>query len=103
MLIVTGNTGISLREIIAKLGNKSYPYIEVRCKWTKHDGTRCDEFWGSCSYNNETGELIPLDHDSYSLDDLYNEWEEWQDLEEKYFDNRQICLTIWEYGEEVHE
>lgn len=103
MLIVTGNTGISLREIIAKLGNKSYPYIEVRCKWTKHDGTRCDEFWGSCSYNNETGELRSLDHDSYSLDDLYNEWEEWQDLDEKYFDNGQICLTVWEYGEEVHK
>lgn len=97
MIIETGNTGISLREIIAKLGNKSYPFIECRCKWTDPDGTKYDEFWGSCSYNNETRELIPLDHDSYSLDDLYNEWEEWQDLEEKYFDNGQICLTVWEW------
>lgn len=100
MIIETGNIGISLREIIAQLGNKSYPYIECRCKWTERDGTQYDEFWGSCAYDNGTKKLTPLDNDSYSLDDLYNEWEEWQDLEEKY---GQICLTVWEYGEITDE
>ena len=103
MIIETKNTGISLREIIAQLGNKSYPYIECRYKWTERDGTQCDVFCGSCAYDSKTGELISLDHDSYFLDDLYNEWEEWQDLEEKYFDNEQICLTVWEYGEITDE
>ena len=99
MIINTGETGKPLREIIEELGNKSYPYIECRCKWTDPDGTKHDEFWGSCSYDNKTGELTSLDHDSYSLDDLYDEWDEWQDLEEKHFDGGQILLTVWEHGQ----
>jgi len=93
-VLFKGETGKPLREIIKKLGNKSYSYIECRYKWTDQDGEH-DDFWGCCSYNNETKMLSPLDGDFYSLDDLYNEWEEWAD-EEIY--NGEICLTIWGYG-----
>ena len=93
-VLFKGETGKPLKEIIKDLGNKSYPYISCRCKWTDKDGKH-DEYWGACSYNNETKMLSSLDGDSYSLDDLYNEWEEWAD-EEIY--NGEICLTVWEYG-----
>lgn len=102
-MIETKETGMLLSEIIEKLGNKSYPYIEFRCKWTFKDGTKSDMFFGSCSYDNKTKKLTSLDGDSYSLNNIYYEWEEWQDLEEKYFDNGQICLTVWGYGGEVYK
>ena len=51
----------------------------------------CDEFWGICSYNN--GVLTPLDGDTYSLDDLYEEWEE-----SYTYDETSLILTVWEYG-----
>lgn len=98
MIIETGTTGIPLSKIIEQLGNKFYPYIECRCKWTEEDGTEHDEFCGSCSYDNSTGKLTPLDHDSYSLEDLYDEWEETQYLDEGYFDGEPILLTVWEHG-----
>ena len=92
-IIITGRTGKSLREIIKELGNKSYDYIEFRSRWSDKYDEQYDEFWGACSYNSDTEELIPLDHDSYSLDDLYNEYEEWRK-------NDKLCLTIWERGQE---
>lgn len=91
MIINTGKKGIPLKEIIKRLGNKSYPYINCRCKW-KENEYNYDEYFGSCSYNSKTETLTPLDYDSYSLDDLYEEWEEWED------DNGQINLTVWEIG-----
>ena len=103
MFITTSKTGIPLREIIKNLGNKSYPYIEFRCKWTEEDGLEYDEYFGACSYDNQTGILTPLDHDSYSLDDLYNEWDEWQDLKEEHFDKDQFLLTVWEYYGKIQE
>ena len=46
---------------------------------------------GICSYNN--GVLTPLDGDTYSLDDLYEEWEE-----SYTYDGTSLILTVWEYG-----
>jgi len=83
--IYTGEKGIPLREIIEKLGNKNYTQIICRCKYEDYYGEMHDEFFGGCRYEN--GELIPLDGDSYSLDDLYEEWEE----DGEY-------LTVWESG-----
>lgn len=93
-ILETGTKGKKLRDIIAELGNKSYPFIECRCKWTDENGDN-DEFFGGCSYDAKTGELKPLDGDTYSLDDLYEEYEEWVDDEEGLLT---ICLTVWEYG-----
>ena len=97
-IIETGNTGKSLKDIIAEFGNKSYPFIECRCKWTDENGDN-DEFFGECAYNAETGELTSLDGDTYSLDDLYDEYEEWVDEDEEFSDNGAMCLTVWEHGE----
>ena len=94
--IHTNEDGISLRQIIEKLGNKNYPYICCRCKWTEPNGEDFDEFFGACAY--EGGKLESLDGDTYSLDDLYVDWEEWVDTSEDYGDNGAICLTVWEAG-----
>ena len=91
MIINTGERWISLKDIIKKLGNKSYSFIEFRCKW-KENKYDYDEFFFFFFYNNKTKILTPLDYDSYSLEDLYEEWEEWKD------DNGQINLTVWEQG-----
>lgn len=90
-IIITDEIGMPLKDIIAKLGNKSYTYIEYRCKWTKNN-KEYDEFFGGCSYDNKTQILTPLDGDSYSLNDLYEEYEEFYDT------NGNNCLTVWEYG-----
>jgi hypothetical protein len=92
MIIETGNEGIPLKEIIEKLGNKSYSFIEFRCEWVQ-DGEEFDEFFGACSYDNKTGILTPLDGDSYSLNDLYIDWEE------ELVNDGQFYLTVWEKGE----
>lgn len=95
MILETGTTGIPLKDIIKKLGDKSYEYIECRCKWKDGDA-ECDEFIGCCSYDNKTKTLTPLDGDIYTLDELYVEWEE-------YINDGQTCLTVWEEGEITHE
>lgn len=94
-IIDTGFEGTPLREIIQLLGNKDYPYVEFRCKW-EDNGEKFDEFFGACAYT--VGSLVPLDGDTYSLDDLYAEWEEWVDIEEMVSDNGALCLTVWESG-----
>ena len=91
MIINTGMKGTPLKEIIKKLGNKSYPLIEFRCRWEENE-YNYNEYIGSCSYDNKTKTLSPHDFDSYSLDDLYEEWEEWKD------GNGQINLTVWAIG-----
>ena len=91
MILCTGETGTPLREIISSLGNKNYPFIRCRCKYKNTNGIMCDEFWGICSYNN--GVLTPLDGDTYSLDDLYEEW-----MESNTYDGTSLILTVWEYG-----
>ena len=93
----TGNKGVPLRDIIKHLGNKNYDFIECRCKWINDNGQEQDDFFGACSYRN--GILTPLDGDSYSLEDLYIEWEEFVDIEEEYTDDGSLILTVWEYGE----
>ena len=72
--LYTGYKGFSLKWIIEKLGNKNYDFIECRCKWIDANGCERDEYFGACSYVD--GSLIPLDGDSYSLDDLYIQWKE---------------------------
>lgn len=89
--LYTGERGIPLKEIINHLGNKNYYYIECRCKWIDRNNQEQDDFFGACTYID--GILAPLDGDSYSLDDLYVEWEESSD------DGRMI-LTVWKYGGE---
>lgn len=82
---------IILKEIIEKLGNKNYKYIECRCKWIDLNECKHDDFIGSCSYSN--GILKALDGDSYALDDLYVEYEENKKK------NGEYQLTVWEQGE----
>ena len=95
--LYTGEKGIPLKDIIKSLGNKNYRYIECRCKYISENGQKQDDLFGACSYIN--GELKALDGDSYSLDDLYIEWEEFVDIEEEHTDNGSLILTVWEYGE----
>ncbi len=90
MVIITGTKGTPLREILAKLGNKQYEYIECRCKWIDKTGSH-DEFFGACEYDTKTGNLKALDGDSYSLNDLYIKWMETA-LDGK------LILTVWEEG-----
>ena len=92
--LYTGEKGVPLKDIIKSLGNKNYEYIECRCKWTNDNGQEQDDLFGACSYRD--GILIPLDEDSYSLDDLYVEWEE--NIEDK-----ELILTVWEWGELSNE
>lgn len=91
MILCAGETGTPLREIISSLGNKNYSFIRCRCKYKNTIGIMCDEFVGICSYDN--GVLTPLDGDTYSLDDLYEEWEE-----SRTYDGTSLILTVWEYG-----
>ena len=87
--LYTGEKGVPLKDIINSLGDKNYKYIECRCKYISENGQEQDDLFGACSYIN--GELKALDGDSYSLDDLYIEWEE-------YTQDECVCLTVWEYG-----
>ena len=87
--LYTGYKGFSLKWIIEKLGNKNYDFIECRCKWIDANGCERDEYFGACSYVD--GSLIPLDGDSYSLDDLYIQWKE-------SINKNGFVLTVWEYG-----
>ncbi len=98
MIINVGSKGISLREIIEKLGNKSYKFIECRCKWTDENDKEHDDFFGCCSYDSENKALSSLDGDSYSLDNRYAEYEEWTDDGEDIADNGELILTVWEKG-----
>lgn len=86
----TGEKGIPLKEIINRLGNKNYCCIECRCKWIDRNNQEQDDFFGACSYID--GALYPLDGDSYSLDDLYIEWEET-------VEDGKLILIVWEWGE----
>lgn len=85
----------TLKEIIEQLGNKSYPYIEVRYKW-KESGKESDIFAGACSYDNKTGQLTSIDGDLYSLNDRYVGWKEWVDDDYLESGEKQMILTVWE-------
>lgn len=82
------DTGMTLREIINEIGNPDYIEIEVRCKYSIGYDMEEDDFIGMCEYKN--GELISRDGDSYSLGDIYDEYEIVADQEN--------LLTVWEYG-----
>ena len=75
----------TLKEIIELLGNKDYEYIEFRCLYTVNKKT-CDEFYGACKYKDK--QLYPIDYDSYSLNDKFIKWKEWEKHGKKY-------LTVW--------
>lgn len=85
---------LTLKEIIEQLGNKSYPYIEVRYRW-KESGKESDIFAGACSYDNKTGQLASIDGDSYSLYDRYIEWKEWLDDDYLESGEEQMILTVY--------
>lgn len=87
-MVNIGYEGLPLRDILEKFGNRDYEYIQFRCLW-RCDGCDYDEYFGCCSYKN--GELIPLDGDSYSLDDKYIRAEEGE------FEGG-VGLTVWEVG-----
>ena len=80
MFLYTGEIGIPLREIL----DKPYDIIECRCRWMENGGI-CDELFGFCKWDGEN--LISLDGDSYSLDDLYVKWKDEGDR-----------LVVWEEG-----
>ena len=84
----------SLRDIINELGDHDYSEIIVRCAWAVATGEIYDTLSGFCSYIN--GELKPLDGDAYSLDDMYERWEET-------IDNTQRILTVWCRGVSYEE
>lgn len=44
--------------------------------------------------------MIMKPKNSYSLEDLYEEYEEWLDVdeEEDFSNDGQFCLTVWEHG-----
>ncbi len=92
MIIRSNQQGISLRSIIARYGNKSYSYVEFRCK-------KGDVFLGCASYDSKTKVLTPLDSGEYHLADLYIESEEWVDDTEEYVDGNHLCLTVWKPAE----
>ena len=90
-IIITGEKGTPLKDIINNLGNRIYNSVIFRCKWDEN-GEQFDEFFGMCQYAPATG-LSPLDHDSYSLNDLFMEYEEVVNPDGSY------SLIVWEYGE----
>lgn len=63
--------------IMAKLKDivtgKQYPYIECRCIYEENNETK-DESFGACAYMD--GKLVSLDGDFYSLEDIYEKWNE---------------------------
>lgn len=86
-ILCTGDKGISLREILKnKYNDRDFETIMCRCLWELDDEER-DDLIGYCSYID--GELIPLDGDSYSLEDLY--------IKDEY-DEEDNMLIIWENG-----
>lgn len=103
------NNEMTLRDIIASLGNKNYPYIECHIVYT-HNNQEYDEEYGCCCYKD--GQLISLDADSYSLDDIYFKWKEFEAKQDTPIQNNDkslkytipkgtICLSVWEKGELV--
>lgn len=80
----------TFKEIIEKLENKSYPYIEIRVVYI-HNGKENDEFYGICAYDSQTGIITSLDKDNYSTKDHFSKWEEWQNPD------NETCLTLWKY------
>ncbi len=80
----------TFEEIVEKLGNKSYPYIEIRVIFI-HKGKENDELYGICAYDNKTKEMTPLDQNDYSIKDHFSKWEEWQNQDDE------TCLTLWKY------
>ena len=89
-----GKKGMPLKEIIEKLGNKNYDFIDFLRRRVDENGEEQNDYIGTCSYKDNV--LTPLYGDSYSLDDLYAEWEET-------FSNDKVILTVWEYGENKME
>ena len=96
-IIYTGGTGTPLKDIIKtvqdkyNLPNNLTINIMTRCKWTSN-GIKYDELCGYCHFSN--ARLIPGDCDSYSFDDLYDEYEFSDDGEDG-----EMWLTVWEIGD----
>lgn len=61
----------TLESIIIEVLPDSFDIIEERMFWEDEDGTKHDVLSGFCKYKD--GELISIDGDSYSLQDLYED------------------------------
>lgn len=92
MYLKTGENGIKLKSILDYYNNQDFDEIELRCKWKDLDGTDYDKLIGFCQYKN--GELISLDGDDYSLNDLYVEWR----IVTFGKKNSKVGLIVWEDG-----
>ncbi|MBR3517793.1 MAG: hypothetical protein IKO10_15945 [Lachnospiraceae bacterium] len=72
----SGMAGAPLIEIIRRLGNKTYPHIDIgRIRFENNQVVKQAAF-ESCSYDSSTGVLTPGSGDGHSLNDLYVAWEE---------------------------
>lgn len=86
---------MTLKEIVK---GKNYPLIECRLLFTDATGDEQDVFAGYCAYQNE--QLVSLDNDSYSLDDEYVKYKEFEMPNDTRLKNTEypkgtICLTVW--------
>lgn len=80
---------MTIKEI---LKGKDCEFVEVR-KIYEGDGLREDVFTGA--FKVVGGEIIPLDHDTYSLAEEYDGYTFWGDGDGKTFNDVNIRLTVW--------
>ncbi len=67
----------TFKEIVELIGNKSYSRVELRCNMSIRGNIR-DVFVGVFAYDGEAKRIIPLDGDSYSMDMLCEQWNEFE-------------------------
>lgn len=77
----------TFKEVVKSLGNKSYPRVELRCVMTIR-GLKRDVFIGIFAYDGDAGRIIPLDGDSYDINMLCEEWNEYENEKGR-------CLTVY--------
>lgn len=75
MYLITGEYGTPLKDILKIFGNVNIPIIECRTRYKDENESYCqrDDLFGFCEYKD--GKLLSLDGDTYSLENLYTEWE----------------------------
>lgn len=86
---MTNEETLSLKQIIKRLGEKNYSYVEQRIKYFQNDGQQFNIFSGCFSIID--GKINSLDGDAYSEEDIYAEWEEWIG------EGGNKCLTVYRH------
>lgn len=79
--------------LIRDLGEKSYPFVEVRTICADGKGGRDDVYTGWFSYCN--GEVISEGSESYAADDEISGVVEWNDGEGIDFNGTLVNATVW--------